>query len=105
MCSHSRSELRLFALFLSLSRALATEIYRQKIVEVAKDKEFDELHFAIADEEEFAAEMKQLELDDSGEDINVGIFTADGLRFKLEPEDDFESDVLREFIRTWQNGM
>nr|XP_054767100.1 protein disulfide-isomerase A4-like [Lytechinus pictus] len=88
----------------SFDHRVATEIYRQKIVEVAKDKEFDELLFAIADEDEFANEMKQLELDDSGEDINVGIFGADGLKYKLEPEDEFESEVLRDFIRSWQNG-
>ena len=82
----------------------ATEIYRQKIVEVAKDKEFDDLLFAIASEEDFAQELKELGLDDSGEDINIGIWDADKKKYKLEPDDEFDSDVLRDFIRKWQNG-
>ncbi|XP_071500821.1 protein disulfide-isomerase A4-like [Diadema antillarum] len=92
-----------FSVEWSFDHRVATEIHRQKIVEVAKDKEFDELLFAIADEEEFQQELKELELDDSGEDINVGIWGADKRKFRLDPEEEFDSDVLREFIRQWQN--
>ncbi|XP_038077413.1 protein disulfide-isomerase A4-like [Patiria miniata] len=86
----------------SFEHRKATEIWRQKILAVAKDKEFKDLTFAIAEEDEFNDQLKQLELDDSGEEINIGLFT-DGKKYKMEPDEDFDSDMLREFIRAWRD--
>ena len=79
-------------------------MWRNKIVEVAKDKENADIQFAIAKEDDFAADMKTVLLDDSGEEINVALWDADGRRFKMEPEDDFDSDSLRDFINAWRNS-
>lgn len=72
-----------------------TQFIRNKILPVA-DANRDIL-FAIADEEEFEDEIKSLGLEDSGESVNVGLF-SNNLKYPLEPEDDFSSDVLSEFI-------
>ncbi|KAM9774837.1 protein disulfide-isomerase A4 [Syngnathus typhle] len=79
----------------------ATQFWRSKVLEVAKD--FPEYTFAIADEEDYADELKTLGLGDSGEDVNVGILADGGKRFAMEP-DDFDSDVLREFIMAFKKG-
>ncbi|XP_022080080.1 protein disulfide-isomerase A4-like [Acanthaster planci] len=80
-----------------------TEIWRQKILAVAKDKEYKDVTFAVAQEEEFEDQLKDLELDDSGEEINVGLF-ADGKKYRMEPDEDFDLDVLRDFLKAWRKG-
>ncbi|KAB7507028.1 Protein disulfide-isomerase A4, partial [Armadillidium nasatum] len=80
----------------------ATQIVRKKIVPVAN--KFKDLTFAISNEEEFEDELKNFGLDDSGEDINVGIFGEGNLRYRMEPEEDFESDDLEEFVSKFVKG-
>ncbi|XP_037774382.1 protein disulfide-isomerase A4-like [Penaeus monodon] len=72
-----------------------TQFIRNKILPVADANRG--ILFAIADEEEFEDEIKSLGLEDSGESVNVGLF-SNNLKYPLEPEDDFSSDVLSEFI-------
>ncbi|XP_037136029.1 protein disulfide-isomerase A4 [Syngnathus acus] len=79
----------------------ATQFWRSKVLEVAKD--FPEYTFAIADEEDYADELKTLGLSESGEDVNVAILADGGKKFAMEP-DDFDSDVLREFIMAFKKG-
>ncbi|KAL7645305.1 UNVERIFIED_CONTAM: hypothetical protein RMT77_003691 [Armadillidium vulgare] len=80
----------------------ATQIVRKKILPVAS--KFKDLTFAISNEEEFDDELKNFGLDDSGEDINVGIFGEGNLRYRMEPEEDFESDDLEEFVSKFVKG-
>lgn len=70
-------------------------------MEVAKD--FPEYTFAIADEEDYADELKSLGLSDSGEEVNVGILGEEGKKYPMEPEE-FDSDVLREFVLAFKKG-
>ena len=83
---------------------IATEIWRQKIIEVAKNKENQDVQFAIAAEDSFKDDLKLLQLDDSGEELNVGLWDADGKRYRMEPEEDFDSEVLQEFLDAWKNS-
>ncbi|XP_020666772.2 protein disulfide-isomerase A4 isoform X1 [Pogona vitticeps] len=78
-----------------------TQYWRNKVLEVAKD--FPEYIFAIADEEDYSSEIKDLGLIDSGEDVNVAIFDDDGKKYAMEPEE-FDSEVLREFIFSFKKG-
>ena len=48
----------------------ATQIVRQKVLNVAKDHR--DIVFAVADEDEQAEMWKKFNLQDSGEDVNVG---------------------------------
>ncbi|XP_061569516.1 protein disulfide-isomerase A4 [Cololabis saira] len=78
-----------------------TQFWRSKVLEVAKD--FPEYTFAIADEEDYAEELKSLGLSDSGEDVNAGIMSETGQKFAMEP-DDFDSEVLRDFVTAFKKG-
>lgn len=66
-------------------------------------KDFPEYIFAIADEEDFADELKSLGLSESGEDVNVGILADGGKKFAMEPEE-MDSDVLRDFVIAFKKG-
>ncbi|KAJ8272758.1 hypothetical protein GJAV_G00093090 [Gymnothorax javanicus] len=85
----------------SFDYRVATQFWRSKVLEVAKD--FPEYTFAIADEEDYAEELKSLGLSESGEEVNVGIFGEGGKKFAMEPEE-FDSDVLREFVLAFKKG-
>lgn len=80
---------------------LATQFWRSKVLDVAK--EFPEYTFAIADEEDYAEELKSLGLSESGEEVNVGILADGGKKYAMEPEE-FDSDVLRDFVKAFKKG-
>lgn len=71
------------------------------MLEVAKD--FPEYTFAIADEEDFADELKSLGLSESGEEVNVGILGEGGKKFAMEPEE-LDAEVLRDFVVAFKKG-
>lgn len=79
----------------------ATQFWRSKVLDVAKD--FPEYTFAIADEEDYAEELKSLGLSESGEEVNVGILADGGKKFAMEPEE-FDSEVLRDFVVAFKKG-
>lgn len=85
----------------SFDYRVATQFWRSKVLEVAKD--FPEYTFAIADEEDYADELKSLGLSDSGEEVNVAILGEGGKKYAMEPEE-FESEVLREFVVAFKKG-
>ncbi|XP_033639191.1 protein disulfide-isomerase A4-like [Asterias rubens] len=86
----------------SFDNRIATERWRQIVLAVAKDKEFKDVTFAVAQEEEFTDQMKELGLDDSGEEINIGLFDSNGRKYRMDPEDEFDEDVLRDFLKAWR---
>uniref|UniRef100_A0A1A7WX11 Protein disulfide-isomerase A4 n=1 Tax=Iconisemion striatum TaxID=60296 RepID=A0A1A7WX11_9TELE len=80
---------------------VATQFWRSKVLDVAKD--FPEYTFAIADEEDYADELKSLGLSESGEEVNVAILADGGQKFAMEPEE-LDSDVLRDFVVAFKKG-
>lgn len=66
-------------------------------------KDFPEYTFAVADEEDFATELKDLGLSESGEEVNAAILDEGGRRFAMEP-DDFDADALRDFVTAFKKG-
>ncbi|KAF7247940.1 Protein disulfide-isomerase A4 [Varanus komodoensis] len=85
----------------SFDYRVATQYWRNKVLEVAKD--FPEYTFAIADEDDYSSEIKDLGLIDSGEDVNAAIFDEGGKKYAMEPEE-FDSDVLRKFVLLFKKG-
>ncbi|XP_076146232.1 protein disulfide-isomerase A4 [Alosa pseudoharengus] len=79
----------------------ATQFWRSKVLEVAKD--FPEYMFAIADEEDYSDELKSLGLNDSGEEVNAAILGDGGKKYAMEPEE-FDSEVLRDFVMAFKKG-
>ena len=80
----------------------ATSYWHSLIASVAKDFKDQELSFAIANEEDFATDIKVLGMDDWGEDIIVGIFAANNVRYPMKEE--LYADSLREFISEFLAG-
>ena len=80
----------------------ATQFWRQKVLEVAKDHR--DITFAIASESDFEKELKYFGLDDSGEEINVGCFDDKNRKYRMEPDEEFDEDSLREFVENVKNG-
>uniref|UniRef100_A0A1A8U1U1 Protein disulfide-isomerase A4 n=1 Tax=Nothobranchius furzeri TaxID=105023 RepID=A0A1A8U1U1_NOTFU len=80
---------------------VATQFWRSKVLDVAKD--FPEYTFAIADEEDYAEELKSLGLSESGEEVNVAILADGGKKFAMEPEE-LDSEVLRDFVVAFKKG-
>ena len=70
------------------------------IASVAKDFKSNkkDLTFAIANEEDFGADIKLLGLSETGGDVAVGIWAPGGLRYPLK-DDDVDADTLRKFIQ------
>lgn len=96
-----KNRLCFFKLFISSFSLSATQFWRSKVLDVARD--FPEYTFAIADEEDYAEELKSLGLSESGEEVNVGILADGGKKFAMEPEE-FDSEVLREFVVAFKKG-
>lgn len=92
-----------FAIFSSFFQE--TQLWRQKILKVAKDY-YPNFHFAISDEEEFQKELEEVGLGDSGQEINVLCFGKDNRRYPLNPEDfdEFSEEVLEDFMMKLSKG-
>ncbi|KAM6201817.1 protein disulfide-isomerase A4 [Rhynchocyon petersi] len=90
-----------FSVDFSFDYRAATQFWRSKVLEVAKD--FPEYTFAIADEDDYASEVKDLGLGESGEDVNAAVLDEGGRRFAMEPTE-FDADALREFVMAFKKG-
>ena len=62
---------------------------------MAKDFQDSGLIFAIADEEEYANDLKALGLADWGEDVAVGLFAPGPLKYNMKEE------LTPESLREW----
>jgi len=74
-----------------------TQIWRNKVLNVAVNKAKEGIIFAVADETENMDLVKRFNLQDSGEEINVGCVGKDKMFYPM-PEDEFDEDVLEEFV-------
>lgn len=88
--------------FLFLLGPAATNFWHTLIASVAKDFKQQEISFAIANEADFTADIKLLGMDDWGEDIAVGIFAPQNVRYPMKEE--LYADSLREFVRDFLAG-
>jgi len=62
------------------------------------------ISFAVANEDDYAEELKAVKLDDSGVDVNVVWYHKNRIKYRMEPVDDFDSSDLRTFIHQVQEG-
>ncbi|XP_076326937.1 protein disulfide-isomerase A4-like isoform X2 [Tachypleus tridentatus] len=82
---------------------IRTQLVRKEVAKVAKDYK-GQITFAICHEQEFADELRNLGLDDSGEDVNVGFFKTPKQRYSMEPLESFSAEELKKFIETVLSG-
>ncbi|PIK56699.1 hypothetical protein BSL78_06421 [Apostichopus japonicus] len=80
-----------------------TQFWRHRILEVASDPEYKDYTFAIADEDEFGKFLVDLGLDDSGNEINVGLYDTKK-RYAMDTDDEFSVEGLREFLQDFKDG-
>uniref|UniRef100_H2YJI5 Protein disulfide-isomerase n=1 Tax=Ciona savignyi TaxID=51511 RepID=H2YJI5_CIOSA len=80
----------------------ATQVWRNKVLEVAND--LRKVNFAIANEDDFPEELKRVGLEDSPEEINVIAYDDDDRKFPMEPNDEFDAEALREFVDEFLAG-
>lgn len=80
-----------------------TQLIRKEVLDVAKEY-VGKVTFAISNEEDFQSELKELGLEDSGEDVNVGFYQAQSVRFAMKPDDEFSAGKLRRFINNVFEG-
>ena len=50
-------------------------------------------------------ELKRVGLEDSPEEINVVVYDDEDMKYPMEPNEEFDSDVLSEFIEQYKNGL
>lgn len=80
----------------------ATQLWRQKVANIAKD--YKDIKFAIANEEDYMTTMmKEVGLEDSPEEFNIGC-VRDGKKYRMEPMDEFDEDEIREFLNKLKKG-
>lgn len=70
----------------------------------AQIRKTENITFMIAKESENEYELKELKLDDSGEDVNVGYFETQKKRYAMEPTDEFNSKALIDFVLSVRTG-
>ncbi|XP_050388560.1 protein disulfide-isomerase A4 [Patella vulgata] len=80
----------------------ATQLWRNKIANIAQD--YRDITFAVANEEDFDQLIKQFGLEDSPEEINIGIIGKDNKKYKMEPMEEFDSDEIKEFLEKFKKG-
>lgn len=80
----------------------ATSYWHDTIASVAKDFRREDISFAIANEADFATDIKVLGLDDWGEDLTIGIFAPQNVRYPMKEE--LYADTLREFVEEFLAG-
>lgn len=74
---------------------------REEILKAAAEiRQTENITFVIAHEMDNALEMKELKLDESGEDVNVGYYQSPRKRYAMEPNEDFNHQLLIDFIRS-----
>ena len=61
--------------------------------------------FAIADEEENSDLFLEFGFDESGEEVNVGIIGLKDRKYPMEPMEEFESDEVKKFLKTFMKGL
>ena len=80
----------------------ATMYWHNLIASVAKEFKNEDISFAIANEVDFPKDIRILGMEDWGEDITVGIFAPNNVRFPMTEE--LYADTLREFVQDFFQG-
>jgi protein disulfide-isomerase A4 len=80
-----------------------TQYWRNKILKVANTYK-TKYTFAIADEEKMSGLLKEFGLEESDEDVNVGCYDSQGLKYRMEDDDEFTSESFEDFINRLDKG-
>ncbi len=81
---------------------LATQLWRQKLVVIAKN--FPDLTFAIADEDDQSDVFKQFGFEDSGEELNIGIIDSNDKKYPMEDMEEYDAEAINDFLTAFTKG-
>ena len=93
----------IYELDFSFDHRERTQYWRNKILKVANNYKH-KYTFAIADEEEMSSLLKEFGLEESGEDVNVVCYDANGLKYRMNDDNEFTSESFEEFIDQLDQG-
>jgi len=74
------------------------------VLEVAKVYAQTNVKLAVCNEDEYAEELRELNLIDATEDIKIAAYGENNLKFRMKPTDDLEVEDLKEFIDVLASG-
>ena len=80
----------------------ATAYWHKLIASIATNFKEEDIYFAIANEEDFMTDIKLLGMEDWGEDVTVGIFAPQNVRYPMKEE--LYPETLREFVQDFLKG-
>ncbi|CAF1285814.1 unnamed protein product [Rotaria sordida] len=80
-----------------------TQYWRNKVLKVANNYK-NKRTFAIADEEKLSSLLKEFGLEESGEDVNTVCYDLQGLKYRMEDNDEFTSETFEEFVNQLDKG-
>jgi len=63
------------------------------------------MSFAVADEEENLDLFNEFGFDESSEEVNVGIIGPGDRKYPMEPMEEFDSDDVERFLKTFMKGI
>ena len=89
---------------LFLFNSTDTQFVRKKVLEVAKVYAQTNVKVAVCNEDEYAEELRELNLIDATEDIKIAAYGEKNLKFRMNPTDDLEVEDLKEFIDVLASG-
>ena len=81
---------------------LATQLWRNKIAAIAN--EYRDIKFAIADEDDQRHALAEFELDDSGEELNIGCYGSDKKKYRMDPMEEYDADDFKEWLDKFKEG-
>ncbi len=62
------------------------------------------MRFVLVDENDFKEYFNGFGFDESAEDLNIGILGAGDSKFPMEAMEEYDSDMIREFLDQFKNG-
>ena len=83
---------------------LETLLILEQVQKAANNFKEQGVHFVISNEKDNEQELKDLKLEDSGEDVNVAYFASQKRRYAMEPTDEFNAEILTEFVQQVRSG-
>jgi len=81
-----------------------TQFWRLKVLNVAL--KFPQMHFAISDDEEYAMELVEAGLGESGLEANAVLYDEDKKRYPMSPDqyEEFDEANFEEFLTDYTQG-
>jgi protein disulfide isomerase family A protein 3 len=77
-----------------------TNYWRNRVAKVAQ--KFDgKMNFAVASKEDFGGVLSDMNINTKSEDVNVVCWTAEGLKFRMDPDTKFSMDTLEAFVQQY----